>query len=142
MLSFICALFSTGGLFADANFGVLLGLFFSFTLSAVPFCFFITAFFDTPQTSGQALLAILLGFYVVYIVVFLVNTLTISYQSAQVICCLFPPLALQIGTGAFLKSYDGISVSQISGIMVSTIVFFNDYLILFTFFTDCRHFLV
>jgi hypothetical protein len=61
ILSFVCALFSTGGLFNDANFGVLLGLFFTFCLSAVPFCFFITAFFDTTQSSGQAILAILIG---------------------------------------------------------------------------------
>lgn len=61
ILSFICCLFSTGGLFNDANFGTLLGLFMCFCLSSVTFCFFISAFFDTPQTAGQAVLAVMLG---------------------------------------------------------------------------------
>ena len=61
MLSFLCTLFTTGGLFNNANFGTILGLLFVFCLSAVPFAFFLCAFFDTPQTSGQATLAILLG---------------------------------------------------------------------------------
>ena len=61
LLSFICAIFTTGGLFNDANFGVLLGLFFVFCLSAVPFSFFLCSFFDTPQSSGQATIGILLG---------------------------------------------------------------------------------
>ena len=57
-------------------------------------------------------------------------------KSAQIICCFFPPLALQIGivvvfvviivviiamllgSGAFLNSYDGISISSICGILV------------------------
>lgn len=64
ILSFVCCLFSTGGLFNDANFGTLLGLFLCFCFSSVTFCFFISAFFDTPQTAGQALLAILLGKYI------------------------------------------------------------------------------
>jgi hypothetical protein len=61
VLSFVCTLFTVGGLFNGANFGVILGMFFVFCLSSVPFCFFLCSFFDTPQTAGQALLAILLG---------------------------------------------------------------------------------
>jgi ATP-binding cassette subfamily A (ABC1) protein 3 len=61
IVSFTCAILSTGGLFNDANFGVVLGMLFVFCLSAVPFAFFISAFFDTPQTSGQATLAVLVG---------------------------------------------------------------------------------
>lgn len=61
VLSFLLAIVSTGGLFNDANFGVILGFLFVFCLSAVPFCFFICSFFNTPQTAGQATLAILLG---------------------------------------------------------------------------------
>ena len=118
-LSFLCSIFTVGGLFNNANFGVILGLLFIFCLSTVPFAFFLCSFFDTPQTSGQATLGLLLGLFVVYIVVFSVETMTISYQSAQIICCLFPPLALQIGAGAFLKSYDGIDISTICGMMVS-----------------------
>jgi hypothetical protein len=61
IMSFTCAIMSTGGLFNEANFGTILGLLFVFCLSAVPFGFFLTAFFDTPQTSGQATLAVLVG---------------------------------------------------------------------------------
>lgn len=61
LLSFLCTLFSAGGLFNGANFGAVLGLLFAFCLSAVPFAFFVCAFFDTPQTSGQATLGLLFG---------------------------------------------------------------------------------
>jgi hypothetical protein len=61
LLSFICSIITTGGLFNNANFGEILGLLFVYCLSAVPFAFFLCSFFDTPQTSGQATLAILLG---------------------------------------------------------------------------------
>jgi hypothetical protein len=61
IMSFSCAIISTGGLFNEANFGVILGMLLVFCLSTVPFAFFISAFFDTPQTSGQATLAILVG---------------------------------------------------------------------------------
>jgi hypothetical protein len=60
-MSFLLTLFTVGGLFNGANFGAILGLLFVFCLSAVPFSFFICAFFDTPQTSGQATLGALLG---------------------------------------------------------------------------------
>jgi len=61
LLSFILTIISAGGLFNDGNFGAVLGYLFVFCLSAVPFCFFICAFFDTPQTSGQATLGLLFG---------------------------------------------------------------------------------
>lgn len=120
-LSFLCTLFTVGGLFGGANFGTILGLLFVFCLSAVPFAFCICAFFDTPQTSGQATLGVLFGFYVVYVVVFTADAGNISVQTAQTLCCFFPPMALQIGSGAFLKSYDGLSISTICGIMVADI---------------------
>jgi hypothetical protein len=41
-----------------------------------------------------------IGMYVVYIVVFVAGTLNIDYKNAQVICCLFPPLALQVSVHA------------------------------------------
>jgi hypothetical protein len=136
VLSFVCCIFTTGGLFNDANFGVLLGLFYMFCLSSVPFCFFICSFFDTPQTAGQAFLALLLGFYVLYFVVFIVGTSTISITSAQGICCLFPPLALQIGSGAFLKSYDGIPIGSIIAYMVND-SFCNEFLLFLFFSLSC-----
>jgi hypothetical protein len=67
------------------------------------------------------LVAILAGFFVIYIVVFTVDTATIPYKSAQIICCLIPPMGLQIGAGAFLKSYDGIDISAICGILFADI---------------------
>jgi hypothetical protein len=144
LMSFILAIVSIGGLFNSADFGVVLGFLFVFCLSAVPFSFFICAFFDTPQTSGQATLGLLFGklhftsfyqlfsatnppcyclsgMFIVYIIVFLVDLASIPVQSAQIICCFVPPIALQIGSGAFLKSYDGIPMSAICGIMVSNL---------------------
>ena len=61
LLSFLCTIFTSGGLFNGANFGTILGLLFVFCLSAVPFAFFLCSFFDTPQTSGQATLGLLFG---------------------------------------------------------------------------------
>jgi len=55
---------------------------------------------------------------VVYIVVFTVKTYSGSFHSVQTICCFFPPMALQIASGAFQNSYTGISTSTIGGIMV------------------------
>jgi hypothetical protein len=62
LLSFIGAILSAGGgLFAEADFGTIWGYLWVFCMSAVPFGFFLSAFFDTPQTSGQATLGLLLG---------------------------------------------------------------------------------
>ena len=61
VLSLILSIISTGGLFNSGSFGAILGFLFVFCLSAVPFCFFICAFFDTPQTSGQATFGLLFG---------------------------------------------------------------------------------
>eukprot|EP01032_Pedospumella_encystans_P032039 gene32039-36170_t len=117
LLSFLVTLFTVGGLFNGANFGVILGFLFVFCLSAIPFAFFVCAFFDTPQTSGQATLGILFGFFIIYIVVFTVDTATISLKAAETLCCFIPPIALQIGAGSFLKSHDGITISEVSGIL-------------------------
>ncbi len=142
LLSFLVTLFTVGGLFNGANFGVILGFLFVFCLSAIPFAFFVCAFFDTPQTSGQATLGILfgtstpsihnyfarisyfiycisfIGFFIIYIVVFTVDTATISLKAAETLCCFIPPIALQIGAGSFLKSHEGITISEVSGILV------------------------
>lgn len=61
IISFLSAVISSGGLFNDGNFGDVLGLFLVFCLSATTFSFFLTSVFDTPQTSGQVTLALLLG---------------------------------------------------------------------------------
>ena len=63
----------------------------------------------------------------VYVVVFAAETYQGSYTSAQIACCFFPPLALQIASGAFQRSYDGISTGTIGGIMVCILSFANDY---------------
>lgn len=64
---FAIALFSTivcgGVLFNDASFGTVLGMLLIYCLSVVPFCFFLTCFFDTAQTAGQGTLAFLIGMY-------------------------------------------------------------------------------
>jgi ABC-type multidrug transport system fused ATPase/permease subunit len=65
------------------------------------------------------------AFFVIYIVVFTAGTVSIPYKHAQIICCFFPPLALQIGCGAFLKSYHGIDISLICGIMAADIVIYT-----------------
>ena len=59
------------------------------------------------------------GFYVICISFFTADNLTIPYHTAQIICCFFPPFALQLGCSSFLKSYKGISTSSICWIMVS-----------------------
>jgi hypothetical protein len=62
ILSFLCAIMAVGGeLFNSGNFGAILGYLFMFCLSSTTFCFFLTAFFDSPQTASQATLAILIG---------------------------------------------------------------------------------
>jgi hypothetical protein len=68
---------------------------------------------------------------------FVVNAVDDGLQGA---CCLFPPFALQIGSGAFLDSYDGIPLSRICGIMVSyrtilpsTFIIFIFSLLIFSF---------
>lgn len=61
VVSFLCTIVSSGGLFNGANFGTILGILLVYCLSVVPFCFFITCFFDTPQTAGQATLGVLFG---------------------------------------------------------------------------------
>jgi ABC-type multidrug transport system fused ATPase/permease subunit len=63
--------------------------------------------------------------YVIYIAMFMADNLTIGFHSAQIICCLVPPLALQIGSGSFLKSYSGISTSAICGIMFADIFIYT-----------------
>jgi len=61
MLSLLGAIISTGEAFPGMGFGNVLGLLFVYCLSVTPFAFFLCSFFDTPQTSGQATLGLLLG---------------------------------------------------------------------------------
>jgi hypothetical protein len=51
------------------------------------------------------------------------GSIDVDLKAAQTICCFFPPLALQIASGAFLNSYDGIKTSKIGGIMVLLLLF-------------------
>jgi len=60
-LSFLCSIMTVGGLFNHANFGTILGFLFCFCLSAVPFSFFICAFFDAPQSASQFTILLLIG---------------------------------------------------------------------------------
>jgi hypothetical protein len=68
VVSFACSVISGGALFNGANFGEVLGILFVFCLSAVPFCFFLTCFFDTPQTAGQAILGVLFGMFTYFFI--------------------------------------------------------------------------
>lgn len=61
MMSFISAVVAGGQLFNDGNFGEVLGLLLVFCLSVVPFCFFLSVFFDNPQSAGQGALGVLIG---------------------------------------------------------------------------------
>jgi len=61
VLSILCSIMSLGGLFNNASFGSVLGLLFLYCLSAVPFSYFICAFFDSPQTASQFTLVALMG---------------------------------------------------------------------------------
>ncbi len=59
-----------------------------------------------------------LGVFITHIIVFMVELASIPVLSAQIICCFVPPIALQLGARSFLKSYDGLPLSAICGIMV------------------------
>ena len=52
------------------------------------------------------------------IIVFMVDLNTIPLETAQSLCCLVPPIALQLGSRSFLKSYEGLPLSTICGILV------------------------
>lgn len=67
----------------------------------------------------------LLGAFVIYIIVFLVKEYTIPLSQAQTISCLFPPLALQLACGSFLKSYQGIDLSEICGMLIFDMFLFS-----------------
>jgi len=59
--SFLCSIMTVGGMFNHANFGTILGFLVCFCLSAVPFSFFICAFFDAPQSASQFTILLLKG---------------------------------------------------------------------------------
>jgi hypothetical protein len=61
LISFVCALCSTYGLFNDGNFFDILGMLFLFCMSSVTFGFFLCSFLDSPQTAGQITIGVLLG---------------------------------------------------------------------------------
>jgi ATP-binding cassette, subfamily A (ABC1), member 3 len=116
-VSFLCTLCSLDNLFNSGNFGAILGMFFSYTLSGTSFAFFLCSFFDSAQTAGQATILALIGLYVVY----LAADIATADHGTQAFMCLFPPMALQIAAGSFLKSYKGISLPTICGIMFADI---------------------
>ncbi|RYH31736.1 ATP-binding cassette domain-containing protein [archaeon] len=120
-LSFFCAVISST-YFGGANFGTVLGLLFVYCLSVVPFSFALCTLMDTPETAGQVSLLVQFGMYVTYIILFVTNTRgDMEYRDVQLACSFFPPLALQMGAGSFLKSYDGMPLSSICGMMVADI---------------------
>lgn len=61
----------------------------------------------------------MLGCYACWVVVVLIEERTIPAKSAQILLAFVPPIALQLGCGSFLNSWDGISIQMITGILVS-----------------------
>jgi len=112
LLSMIMA--ATYNLFNSANLFDVFGLIWMYLLALAPFGFFLCSVFDNPQTAGQVTLAVMLGFYVMYIALIL-NEKSHSFQE---FCCLFPPLAFQLGVNSFKTSYAGIPLGQICGMLV------------------------
>lgn len=113
IISLLSSLISLYGLFNDAPFGTIFGLLLIYCLSVVPFAYSISTLFDSAQTASQAGIFSCFILYVIYLVV------DIKGESGnQGVACLFPPLALQIASGSFKKSYTGISVSGCCGILV------------------------
>eukprot|EP01038_Epipyxis_sp_PR26KG_P014727 gene14727-19795_t len=130
IISFICTIFTVGGLFNDGNFGEILGLLFVFSLAAVPFAFFLCSFFDNPQVAGIATLCILLGVWVLYGVIFTFEAIkNYDRRSAEIICCFVPPIALQLGCASFQNSWPyhkaNLSLSEICGILVADIFIYS-----------------
>mmetsp|Transcript_13128 Transcript_13128/g.14208 ORF Transcript_13128/g.14208 Transcript_13128/m.14208 type:complete len:1376 (-) Transcript_13128:742-4869(-) len=121
LLSFICALISLGGMFNDGGFGPVLGLLFIFCLSSTSFSFFLASFSDNAQFGTQSTITLLMGLYVVFAIIFIGGSNTISLRACEIILCFFPPTAFQIGCLTFLKSYDGIPLSSVCGIMFADI---------------------
>jgi ATP-binding cassette subfamily A (ABC1) protein 3 len=105
ILSILCAIMTTGGLFDNGNFGAIFGLFYVFCLSAVPFSFFLSTLMNSPQTSGQLTLLALMGMFIVPVILILTSggltVGSISENQAISLLCLFPPMALQLGTLSF-----------------------------------------
>eukprot|EP01040_Poterioochromonas_malhamensis_P017522 gene17522-20172_t len=127
IISFLCALISQGGLFNDGNFGAVLGLLFIFCMSSTTFSFFLSSFSNNAQFGTQSTIMLLMGLYIVFVVNFS------SSDSMNVIFSLFPPTAFQVGCMTFLKSYKGISLSSVCGIMVADVFI---YAILAWYFTQ------
>lgn len=106
-LSLLCAIMTVGGQFDKGDFGAIFGMFFVFCLSAVPFAFFLSTFLSSSQTASQLTLAVLFVNYLVPIVMVLtggINKSSLSPTGVLSICCLFPPMALQIGCLSFNRT--------------------------------------
>ena len=120
-LSFLAGLLSLGDVF-DGNVFNVFFFYWLYCMSMVTFLFFISAFFDTAATASQAILAVNIGFYVVYVACY--NDLMDS-KDLQRFLCLFPPLAFQLACGSFNSSYDGISLANINGISFANIFLYS-----------------
>jgi hypothetical protein len=98
----------------------------------------LSAFFDSPQTASLMSLLILVGIYVAYIA----GELTTAAANVQAAACIIPPLALQIAAGSFKKSYQGLPLPNICGIMVSLHfgLYFLDHCNIGDSFHLCNHY--
>ena len=79
------------------NFGELLGLLYFSTFALTAMAFTISAIFDNPQSAGMAAFGLVFGSVVLFFIMILGVPELFDSAQKQVLWCLFPPVALQIG---------------------------------------------
>jgi ATP-binding cassette subfamily A (ABC1) protein 3 len=125
LVGFLSAFFATlvgqGTLYDDTIFFEPFAWLWLYFITIVVFIFFVCAFFDTPQTGGQAAFAVNIACYVIYL------SINLSYESEglQGFLCVIPPIALQLLSGSYKKSYAGISRGTICGILFLDIALYS-----------------
>ena len=120
-LSFVAALLSLAHVF-NGNVIDVFFMYLFYCMSIVTFVFFISAFFDTPATASQAILAVNIGFYVIYIACY---SDIMDSDDLQRFLCLFPPLAFQMACGSYASNYHGVSLADINGISFANIFIYS-----------------
>ena len=125
----------------DGNYGELFLLLFLSIISLTSLAFTLSSIFDSPQSAGTAALLSLLGGVVVFFVLTFTATSAIDSALKQMLWCLYPPMALQIGLMTrfnvvtltcngvfeFVCSNDTISFGAVLGILAFD-VFLYSYL--------------
>ena len=81
----------------DGTFGELLGLLYFSTFALTAMAFAISSCFDNPQAAGMTAFALVFGSVVLFFIMILGVPELFDSAQKQVLWCLFPPVALQIG---------------------------------------------